>query len=336
MKSALITGVLGQDGSYLAKLLIDKGYLVYGSHRATSNPAMWRLEAHGILRHPNLKLVPLELLETTNVLKVVEKCRPDEIYNLAAQCSLTVSRDMPEYTSQADGLGVLRLLEAIKEVNRKIKFFQASSSEMFGSVTESPQDEFTPFRPRNPYGVAKLYAHWMVAHYRQEYGIHASTGIFYNHESPLRAREFLSRKVVSMLVDLQRGKIDHFQVGNLDTYRDWGFSGDYVEAAWKMLQEPEGDDYVIATGKPHTVRDFIRMVGYHLGEEFDWHGVGFSTFATNSKGKTIITIDQGLYRPAENPILCGDPTKAEKVLGWSPKVAFTDLVRMMVEAELAR
>lgn len=336
MKTALITGIYGQDAAYLAKFLIDMGYMVCGTYRASSNPAAWRLEELGILRHQRLRMIPCELMETTNVLDVVDKVRPDEVYNLAAQCSLTLSHEMPEHTTQIDGLGVLRLLTAIRSINPKIRFFQASSSEMFGLVTTSPQDEDTPFKPRNPYGVAKLMAHWSVANFRDNYGLHASNGIFYNHESPLRAKEFLSRKLVSSFVDLKRGKIDSFKVGNLEAFRDWGFAGDYVEAAWQMLQQPKGDDYVIASGEPHTVRDFIDRVALHMEDRISWRGEGLNEEGLDRHGRVVIRVSKEFYRSTEPVVLCGDATKAREHLHWSPQVNFDGLVQMMVEAELAR
>jgi GDPmannose 4,6-dehydratase len=336
VKTALITGIYGQDAAYLASFLINLGYMVYGSYRASSNPAAWRLEELGILRHKHLRMVPCELMETTNVQNLIEKVRPDEVYNLAAQCSLTMSHEMPEHTMQANGLGTLRLLTAIRSINPKIKFFQASSSEMFGTVTTTPQDETTPFHPRNPYGVAKLMAHWSVVNFRDNYGLHASNGIFYNHESPLRAKEFLSRKIVSSFVDLKRGKITSFEIGNLEAQRDWGFAGDYVEAAWQMLQQPKGGDYVIASGETHTVRDFVDRVALHMEERISWHGEGLHEHGVDKRGNTVITVSKAFYRPSESPILCGHAAKAQKVLHWHPQVNFDGLIQMMVEAELAR
>lgn len=336
MKTALITGITGQDGAYMAKMLLEKGYSVYGAVRRSSGHNLWRLEELGI--KDEVKLVSCDLSEDSNTRTVIEKTRPDEVYNLAAQSFVKESFLCPIYTADIDAIGVLRLLEAIRAVNPAIRFYQASSSEMFGKVVETPQNEKTPFYPRSPYGVAKLYGHWTTINHRESFGIHASSGIAFNHESPLRGVEFVTRKIVNGLVRVYLGKQDYIELGNIDAYRDWGFAGDYVEGMWRMLQQPCGGDYVLATGVMTTVRQFVGLVCTELGMDLYWRGSGLeevgTTIGRSCQGKTIVKINPEYYRPAEVELLLGEPSKAKTVLGWEPKHAVADLVRLMVTKEL--
>ena len=335
MKKALITGVSGQDGAYLSRLLIDKGYKVFGAYRRTSDFNDWRLKELDVV--DEIEYMPLDLLEFSNILRVVEKVGADEVYNLAAQSFVGVSFDQPIYTSNANALGVVRLLEAVRVINPEARFYQASTSEMFGQVQEMPQTESTPFYPRSPYGVAKLYAHWMTINYRESYGMHTSCGILFNHESPLRGLEFVTRKVTNGLARIAAGKQKRLELGNIDASRDWGFAGDYVEGMWQMLQQPKGDDYVLATGVTHTVREMIEVAADTLGMSIEWQGEGENERGIDKKsGNEIIRINPEFYRPAEVEILLGNPAKAKKELNWSPKVSFQELVQKMVEADARR
>ena len=331
-KTALITGVTGQDGAYLAKLLLEKGYKVVGGYRRSASVNLWRLRELGI--ENDLEMVSLELLEYSNMLRTVAKVQPDEIYNLAAQSFVGISFDIPIYTAEADGLAVCRFVEAVREVNPKIKYYQASTSEMFGKVREIPQTELTPFHPRSPYGVAKLYGHWITVNYRESYDMFACSGILFNHESPLRGIEFVTRKITSTLANIKHGHVEVLELGNMDSKRDWGFAGDYVEGMWRMLQHEIADDYVLATNETNTVRLFVEIAAGHLGFDIEWHGKDADEYGVDKKtGKTIVKINPAFYRPAEVDLLIGDPAKAKSVLGWNPSTSFEQLVTKMVEAD---
>jgi len=335
MKKALITGITGQDGAYLAKLLLEKGYEVWGAYRRSASLNLWRLEELGL--RDEVKLIPLDLLEYSNIMRALEKVQPQEIYNLAAQSFVALSFEMPLYTADADALGVTRLLEAIRLVNTKIRFYQASTSEMYGKAQQTPQTEQTPFYPRSPYAVAKLYAHWITVNYRESYGIHASSGILFNHESPLRGQEFVTRKITAALARIRYGQQDVLELGNLDAKRDWGFAGDYVEGMWRMLQQESPDDYVLATGETHSVREFVDLAAGVAGFDLVWEGSGEKEQGVDRRtGKVIVRVNPEFYRPAEVELLLGNPEKARSRLGWSPKIGFSALVRMMAERDLER
>ena len=336
-KKAIITGISGQDGAYLAELLLKKGYDVIGTYRRTSTVNFWRIEELGIAQHPNLRLVEYDLTDLGASLSLVEKHAPDEIYNLAAQSFVGVSFDQPTTTAQITGLGALNLLEAIRLVNPKIKFYQASTSEMFGKVQAIPQKEDTPFYPRSPYGVAKLYAHWMTINYRESYDIFGASGILFNHESPLRGREFVTRKITDSAAKIKLGKLEILELGNLDAKRDWGFAGEYVDGMWRMLQAAEPDTYVLATNRTETVRDFVSMAFRAIGATLEFSGHGEDEIGRDTQtGKTVVRVNPQFYRPAEVELLIGDPTLAKSKLGWEPKVTLEQLCEMMVEADLRR
>ncbi len=327
-----MTGVTGQDGAYLAKLLLEKGYRVFGAIRRTSMSNVARLEELGVAE--DIELVDFDLLEFSNLLRVVEQTRPDEIFNLAAQSFVGISFEQPIYTGECDALGVTRLLEAVRNVNPKIRFYQASTSEMYGSVVETPQRETTPFYPRSPYGVAKLYGHWITVNYRESYGMHATSGILFNHESPLRGQEFVTRKITVSLAKIKHGKLDVLALGNMAAHRDWGYAADYVEGMWQMLQQPEPSDYVLATGEQHSVREFVLAAGERLGFDIVFEGAGVQERGIDRKsGRTIVQVEPKFYRPAEVDRLCGSPAKAEQTFGWKRKVSFPELVTLMVEAD---
>lgn len=335
MKTALITGITGQDGAYLVKLLLEKGYRVYGSYRRLSMPSFWRLEELGA--HKQVKLVEMDLHDTGNIIRVLEKIKPDEIYNLAAQSFVAVSFEEPILTGEVTGLGAARILEAIRIVNPKIKFYQASSSEMFGKVQETPQSENTPFYPRSPYAAAKLYAHWMTINYREAYGIFACSGILFNHESPLRGIEFVTRKITDAAARIKYGLSNVLELGNLDACRDWGYAPEYVESMWLMLQQKRPDNYVVATGKNSSVRDFVSHAFAYAGFNLEWQGKGYKAHARDKKtGKVLVRSIKRFYRPAEVNELLGDYTKSKKVLGWKPKTSFRELVEIMTESDLKR
>ena len=337
MKKAIITGATGQDGAYLAQLLLEKGYEVYGTFRRTSSVNFWRMDELGIQNHPNLHLVEFDLTDLGCTIALVQKVQPDEIYNLAAQSFVGVSFDQPSTTAQITGIGALHLLEAIRLVNRKIRFYQASTSEMFGKVQAIPQIESTPFYPRSPYGVAKLYAHWMTVNYRESYDIFGSSGILFNHESPLRGREFVTRKITDSVAKIKLGQLDVLELGNLDAKRDWGFAKEYVEGMWRMLQADEPDTFVLATNRTETVRDFVRMAFKGAGIEVDFKGKAENETAVDvATGKTVMRINPAFYRPAEVELLIGDPAKAKAKLGWAPTTTLEQLCQMMVEADLLR
>ena len=315
-KRALITGVTGQDGSYLAELLLDKGYDVWGVVRRSSSENYERIEH---LRD-RLHFVQADLLDQPSLTQALLESEPEEVYNLAAQSFVPTSWTQPVLTAEFTAVGVTRLLEAVKQVDPKIRFYQASSSEMFGKVLEVPQTENTPFYPRSPYGVAKVYGHYITVNYRESYGMHCSSGILFNHESPRRGLEFVTRKVTDAVARIKLGLATELPMGNLDAKRDWGFAGDYVEAMWMMLQQPEGDDYVVATGETHTVERLVEVAFSHVG--LNW--------------KDHVTLDERFVRPAEVDLLIGDPAKAKAKLGWEPKVGFEQLVQMMVDSDLER
>ena len=335
MKAALITGASGQDGAYLAKLLLQKGYKVYGAVRRTSSADFWRFRYLGVDR--DIELVSLELLEESNVARLIMKLQVDEIYNLAAQSFVGASFDQPVYTAEVDALGVCRLLEAIRGHSPHTKFYQASTSEMFGKVREIPQTETTPFYPRSPYGVAKLYAHWITVNYRESYDLFACSGILFNHESPLRGPEFVTRKATIALAEIRQGRRDVLKMGNLNAKRDWGFAGDYVTGIWMMLNAPKADNYVLATGHTWTVRDFVARAAACLDFDLEWRGDGENETGIDRKtGKVVVAVDPQFYRPAEVDQLVGDSTKARDALGWQPQTSFDHLVEMMVRADVDR
>lgn len=334
-KVALITGITGQDGAYLSKLLLDKGYKVFGAYRRTASLNLWRMEELGIAKE--VKLVPIDLLEYSNIQRTLDEVKPDEVYNLAAQSFVALSFEQPIYTGEVDGLGVARLLEAIRIINPEMRFYQASTSEMFGKVQAIPQNENTPFYPRSPYGVAKLYAHWITINYREAYDMHNSCGILFNHESPLRGLEFVTRKITAGLAQIKHGRKSHVELGNIDAKRDWGFAGDYVEGMWMMLQQPHGDDYVLSTGETHSVREFVEVAADAAGFDIVWEGKEEKTKGIDTKtGQVIVEVNPEFYRPSEVEFLLGDAKKAHDKLGWKPKVNFRQLVEMMMEADLSR
>ena len=336
-KTALITGITGQDGAYLAQLLLDKGYTVYGAYRRTSSVNFWRIDELGIQQHPQLHLVEYDLTDLGASIALVQKVQPTEIYNLAAQSFVGVSFEQPSTTAQITGLGALNLLEAIRLVNPKIRFYQASTSEMFGKVQAIPQEESTPFYPRSPYGVAKLYAHWMTVNYRESYNIFGASGILFNHESPLRGREFVTRKITDAVAKIQLGQLDVLELGNLDAKRDWGYAQEYVEGMWRMLQVDTPDTFVLATNRTETVRDFVRMAFKGAGVSVDFQGSAEDETAVDvATGKTVVRVNPKFYRPAEVDLLIGNPTKAKNVLGWAPQTTLEQLCQMMVEADLRR
>lgn len=338
MKKALITGITGQDGSYLAELLLEKGYEVHGLVRRSSSFNTERIDH--ILKdiHDNEARVFLhfgDLSDASNISRLLEKIQPDEIYHLGAQSHVRVSFDMPEYTGDVTGLGTLRILDAIRDSGVKTKFYQASSSEMFGLVQNVPQTEETPFYPRSPYGVAKVYGYWITKNYRESYDLFACNGILFNHESPRRGETFVTRKITRGLARIKLGIDDTLYLGNLDAKRDWGYAKDYVEGMWLMLQQEKPDDYVLATNETHTVREFIEIAAARLGFSLEWQGEGVDEIGVDTKtGNTIISIDPRYFRPAEVDLLIGDPAKAKRQLGWEPSVKFKELVEIMVDADL--
>lgn len=336
-KRAIITGITGQDGAYLVELLLEKGYEVYGTYRRTSSVNFWRLKELGVQDHRHLQLIEYDLTDLGASIALLQKFQPDEIYNLAAQSFVGVSFDQPSTTAQITGIGALNLLEAIRLVNPKIRFYQASTSEMFGKVQAVPQAEDTPFYPRSPYGVAKLYAHWMTVNYRESYNIFGSSGILFNHESPLRGREFVTRKITDSVAKIKLGKLDCLELGNIDAKRDWGFAKEYVEGMWRMLQADEPGTFVLATNRTETVRDFVRMAFKGAGIAVDFKGAGENETAIDvATGKTVMRINPRFYRPAEVDLLIGNPAKAKAKLGWEPKTTLEQLCQMMVEADLRR
>ncbi|WP_339769322.1 GDP-mannose 4,6-dehydratase [uncultured Paraglaciecola sp.] len=336
-KVAVITGITGQDAAYLAELLLSKGYSVFGTYRRTSSVNFWRIDELGLREHPNLTLVEYDLTDLSSSIRLLKEAKAKEVYNLAAQSFVGVSFDQPLTTAEITGLGPVHLLEAIRIVDSSIRFYQASTSEMFGKVQEIPQVESTPFYPRSPYGVAKLYAHWMVINYRESYDIFATSGILFNHESPLRGREFVTRKITDSVAKIKLGQLDVLELGNIDAKRDWGFAKDYVEGMWRMLQADKPDTYVLATNRTETVRDFVTMSFKAAGINIEWSGKEESEFATDTAcGKVVVKINPKFYRPAEVELLIGNPVKAEKELGWKPTTNLEELCNMMVEADIRR
>ncbi len=336
-KSAIITGITGQDGAYLAELLLNKGYTVYGTYRRSSSVNFWRLAEVGVDRHPNLKLVEYDITDLSASIRLLEKAGSTEIYNLAAQSFVGVSFDQPIATAAITGIGPVNLLEAIRIVDPKIRFYQASTSEMFGKVQAVPQSEDTPFYPRSPYGVAKLYAHWMTINYRESYDIFGCSGILFNHESPLRGREFVTRKISDAVAKIRLGQADCLQLGNIDAKRDWGYAKDYVDGMWRMLQADEPDTFVLATNRTETVRDFVRMAFKAVDINVEFAGKDEAETAVDiATGTTVMRIDPKFYRPAEVELLIGDAQKAHDLLGWKAEVELEELCRLMVDADLRR
>jgi GDPmannose 4,6-dehydratase len=335
MKKALITGITGQDGAYLAKFLLDKGYAVYGAFRRAAVLNVSGLQYVGV--DDKVKYLPLELLEFTNIYRAIEKVQPDEIYNLGSQSFVALSFEEPIFTADVTALGCLRVLEAIRAGKPDTKFYQASSSEMFGKVQAVPQNEKTPFYPRSPYAASKLFAHWMTVDYRESYGIFTCSGILFNHESPLRGLEFITRKVTYGIARIKKGLRDRIVLGNLDAKRDWGYAPEYVEAMWLMLQQDKPDDYVIASGETHSVREFAEHAFRYAGFDIEWNGKDIEEKGIDKKtGKTLIEISPEFFRPAEVDILLGDYSKAKEKFGWQPKTRFEELIGIMVEADIKR
>ncbi|ARN74949.1 GDP-mannose 4,6-dehydratase [Oceanicoccus sagamiensis] len=337
MKSAVITGVTGQDGAYLSSLLLEKGYTVWGALRRTSSVNLWRLKELGIDQHENLKLVDFDLTDPGAAMRLMAQSQADEVYNLAAQSFVGVSFDQPVTTGKITGLGAVNLLEAIRTIKPEARFYQASTSEMFGKVQTVPQTEETPFYPRSPYGVAKLYAHWMTINYQESFDIFASSGILFNHESPLRGIEFVTRKITDAVANIKLGQQDILELGNLDAKRDWGYAKDYVEGMWRILQSDKPDTFVLATNRTETVRDFVDMAFKAVDISLEWQGkeeheIGICT-ATN---KTLVRVNPQFYRPAEVELLIGDASKAKDILGWTAETTLEQLCSMMVEADLRR
>lgn len=337
MKKALITGITGQDGAYLARLLLGLGYRVFGTYRRTSHLSFWRIEELGIKDHENLTLECLDIMDIGNCIRILQKYEPDEIYNLAAMSYVGISFEQPAATLDITGKGALNLLEAICVVNKNIRFYQASTSEMFGLVQEIPQRETTPFYPRSPYAAAKLYAHWMTVNYREAYGIFASSGILFNHESPLRGLEFVTRKITDSAAAIRAGRRSELLLGNLNAVRDWGYADEYVKGMHLMLQHDKADTFILATGTKMTVRDFASLSFRHAGIEIHWKGEGQNEQGIDAEtGKTVIRIDKSNFRPSEVELLIGDPIKAEKDLGWKADTDVEKLCRIMVEADMKR
>ena len=340
-KTALISGITGQDGAYLAEFLLGKGYVVHGIKRRSSLLNTDRIDH--LYQDPHEVNVRLtlhygDLTDATNLIRIIQQVKPDEIYNLAAQSHVGVSFETPEYTANADAVGTLRMLEAIRilGLEGRTRFYQASTSEMFGKAQETPQRETTPFYPRSPYGVAKLYAHWICVNYREAYGLYACNGILFNHESPVRGETFVSRKITRALARIRAGLEDTLHLGNLDARRDWGHARDYVRAQWLMLQQPQPEDYVVATGTQHSVRDLVVLAGKFLGMDIEWHGRGADELGVDrNSGHTVVRVDPRYFRPTEVESLLGDASKIRDKLGWTPEISFDALVREMVEADLA-
>lgn len=341
-KTALITGITGQDGAYLAEFLLKKGYIVHGIKRRSSSFNTARIDH--LYKDPHERNVNFfmhygDLTDSTNLIRIIQETQPDEIYNLAAQSHVQVSFETPEYTANSDALGTLRLLEAIRilGLEKKTKFYQASTSELYGKVQEIPQSEKTPFYPRSPYAAAKLYAYWITINYREAYGMFACNGILFNHESPIRGETFVTRKITMAVAKIKKGLQEKLYLGNLDAKRDWGFAGDYVEAMWLMMQQGEPDDFVIATGETHSVREFVELAFREVGIEIEWRGEGADEIGVDrASGEALIEVDPRYYRPTEVDILIGDPTKARERLGWRAKVEVVELARMMIKEDLRK
>lgn len=336
-KTAIVTGISGQDGAYLAENLLNRGYTVYGTYRRTSSVNFWRIDELGIGENPNLKLVEYDLTDMGSAIRLIERSGASEVYNLAAQSFVGVSFDQPITTGQITGLGAAYLLEAIRTVDRNIRFYQASTSEMFGQVQAVPQTEETPFYPRSPYGVAKLYAHWLTINYRESFDIFATSGILFNHESPLRGREFVTRKITDTVAKIAQGKAECLELGNLDAKRDWGYAKDYVEGMRLMLQHEMSDTFVLATNRTETVRYFVELAFREIDIELDWQGAAEDETGIDRKsGKTLVRVNPAFYRPAEVDLLIGNPTKVKQALGWEPKTTLEELARLMVAADMRR
>ena len=334
-KHALITGITGQDGAYLAQWLLEKDYTVYGLIARRGTDTTGRLHELGIT--DQVRLLDGDLIDLSSMIRAMEKSQATEVYNLGAQSFVATSWDQPILTAEVTGTSVVKMLEAIRIVNPQARFYQASTSEMFGQIQEPLQSERTPFHPRSPYGVAKLYGHWITVNYRESFGLHASSGILFNHESPLRGTEFVTRKITLALARIRQGVQDVLELGNLDSKRDWGYAGDYVRAMWLMLQQEQPDDYVIATGETWTVRTFVEKAAAHAGFDLEWRGEAEKTQGVDRRsGKVIVRVNPAFYRPAEVDILIGDPGKAQQKLGWKREVGFDALVQMMAEADLRR
>lgn len=337
LKSAFVTGVTGQDGAYLARLLLEKGYEVFGGYRRTSSVNLWRLNELGITEHPLLHLVEFDLTDLGGCINLLRKTKVQEVYNLAAQSFVGVSFDQPATTAAITGIGALNLLEAVRLVDPSIRFYQASTSEMFGKVQAIPQDETTQFYPRSPYGVAKLYAHWMTVNYRESYNLFASSGILFNHESPLRGREFVTRKITDSFAKIKLGQLDILELGNLDAKRDWGYAEEYVEGMWRMLQAERPDTFILATNRTETVRDFVRLAARAVDLDLEFRGEAEAEVAVDrATGRILVRVNPKFYRPAEVDLLIGNPAKAGTELGWKPTTTLEQLCEMMVRADLRR
>ncbi|MBF0611512.1 MAG: GDP-mannose 4,6-dehydratase [Magnetococcales bacterium] len=337
MKIAVITGITGQDGAYLAELLLSKGYRVVGAYRRSSTTYFWRLEELGLQDHPNLHLVEFDITDPSSCMRLIQNHQPQEVYNLAAQSFVRVSFDQPTTTGKINGMGVLNLLEAIRMVNPAIRFYQASTSEMFGKAEAVPQDEWTPFHPRSPYAVSKLFAHWLCINYWESYGIFCCRGILFNHESPLRGKEFVTRKITDGLARIKLGLQDQLALGNLNATRDWGYAREYVAGMWLMMQQEQPDSFVLATQRAESVRSFVTMAAKGLGIHLSWQGEGLQEVGVDEEdGRAIIRIDPRYFRPAEVDNLLGNPAHAKRQLGWQATTSLEELCRMMVEADRAR
>lgn len=337
MKKAIITGITGQDGAYLSELLLEKGYEVYGTYRRSSSMNFWRIEELGIQNNPNLHLLEYDLNDQTSNIRLIDKVQPDEIYNLAAQSFVGVSFDQPLSTAQTTGIGCLHLLEAIRIINPKIRFYQASTSEMFGKVQQIPQSENTPFYPRSPYGVSKLFAHWSTINYRESYDIFGVSGILFNHESPLRGREFVTRKITDTVAKIHLGKQEKLELGNLDAQRDWGYAKEYVDGMYRMLQHDTPETFVLATNETHTVKKFVELSFNKIEIQLEWKGTAENEKGYCSKsGRELVSINPKYYRPAEVELLIGDANKANDLLNWKPTTSLDALCSLMVDADLKR
>ncbi|MCC6194840.1 MAG: GDP-mannose 4,6-dehydratase [Burkholderiales bacterium] len=336
-RTAVVTGITGQDGAYLAQFLLERGYRVFGTFRRGSSANFWRIEELGIAQHERLSLVEFDLTDMGSCVRLLEKAQPQEVYNLAAQSFVAVSFDQPVTTGLVTGIGAVHLLDAIRIVDRSIRFYQASTSEMFGRVQAMPQDESTPFYPRSPYGVAKLYAHWMTVNYRESFGIFGASGILFNHESPLRGREFVTRKVTDGVARIALGKLKVLELGNLDAQRDWGYAREYVDGMWRMLQHAEPETFVLATGQKQSVRRFVELAFKAAGITLDWRGSGVGETGVDVRdGAVRVRVNSAFYRPAEVDILLGNPAKAKARLGWTATTTLETICSAMVEADLAR
>lgn len=337
MKKAIITGITGQDAAYLAELLLEKGYKVYGTYRRTSSTNFWRIEELGVDKHPNLTLLEYDLIDLSSAYRIISEIEPNEIYNLAAQSFVGVSFTQPIATAQITGLGAMNLLEAIRTINSNIKFYQASTSEMFGKVHAIPQNEETPFHPRSPYGVAKVFAHWATLNYQESYNLFATSGILFNHESPLRGKEFVTRKITDAVSKIHLGKQNLLELGNMDAKRDWGYAKEYVDGIYRMLQIDEPGTFILATNKTQTVREFVSLAFNSIDIDIDWKGKAENEIGYDSKtGKTLVKVNPKFYRPAEVDLLIGDATKAKNKLDWSPKTTLKELCDMMVKKDIER